>query len=221
IVKLGDEAEAKEDDDLACDLALRAGGVFEHDLNDDAAAARHYERAQRFQLRLPDVLRALDRIYERLGDVAAQARVLAKRIDIESMSSAAGVTTDALYRLARLKLLDAKSLDEGCDLLESALKVAPDYPRAQAVLEAAATMHPKSERLVDIYERVGRTPGREQALVAALTLRAELPGNGPEPLREAVEIARALGDVALAETLLRRLVARATDDTAARAHLTW
>ncbi len=220
LVELAAAAEARQDDDAACDLVLRVGGLFEHDLADDAEAARHYERAQRYHLRLPDVLRALDRIYERLGDSASQARVLAKRIDIES-ASGTDVTTDAIYRLARLKLLKAESLDEGCELLKAALRIAPDFDRAKSALEAAAAIHPRSERLVEIYEQIGKAPGQERALVDALTLRAELPGNGPEPLREAVEIARRLGDASLTELLLRRLIARASDDAAARTHLTW
>ena len=167
------------------------------------------------------MLRALDRIYERLGDSSAQARVLAKRIDVVSMSSGAAATTDALYRLARLKLLKSDSVDEGCDLLVTALQVAPDPERTKSVLGAATARHPKSERLIEIYERVGKMPGQERALVEALSLRAELPGSGPEPLREAAEIARRLSDVTLAESLLRRLVARAGEDDAARAHLCW
>ncbi|MGO8995932.1 MAG: tetratricopeptide repeat protein [Polyangiaceae bacterium] len=219
--ELASAAEARQDDDAACDLALRLGAIYEQDLRDDGEAARSYERAQRFQLRLPDVLRALDRIYERLGDSSAQARVLAKRIDIESMSSGAAATTDAIYRLARLKLIKPDSLDEGCDLLLTALRIAPDYERAKGVLEAAASIHAKSEKLVEIYEQIGKAPGQERALVEALTLRAELPGNGAEPLREATEIARKLGDVALTESLLRRLIARTSEDAAARTHLTW
>jgi tetratricopeptide (TPR) repeat protein len=219
--ELGAAAEARQDDDAACDLALRVGALFEHDLGDDAEAARHYERAQRFQLRLPDVLRALDRIYERLGDSSAQARVLAKRIDVESMSSGAAATTDAIYRLSRLKLLKPDSLDEGCDLLVTALQIAPDYERAKAVLQAATSNHARSERLVEIYERIGKAPGQERALVEALTLRADLPGAGLDPLREASEIALKLEDVSLTESLLRRLIGRASEDSSASSHLTW
>jgi hypothetical protein len=72
-----------------------------------------------------------------------------------------------------------------------------------------------------MYETIGRTPGYERALVEALTLRADLPGNGPEPLREAVDIARKLGDGGLTESLLRKLVTRAQGDAAARDQLTW
>ncbi|HEY2517676.1 MAG TPA: tetratricopeptide repeat protein [Polyangiaceae bacterium] len=218
---LGESAEARDDHEAACDLALRVGQLFEHDLNDDAEAARHYERAQRFHVRVLDVLRALDRIYERLGDTSAQARVLSKRIDVESVATGGPATTDAIYRLARLKLMKAESLNEGCELLLAALRVAPDYPRAKSVLEAAAAIHAKSERLVELYETIGRAPGQERALVEALSLRAELPGGGPESLREAVEIARKLEDVKLTEALLRRLIARASEDAAARRHLSW
>ena len=146
---------------------------------------------------------------------------LAKRIDVESMSSGAAATTDALYRLARLKLLRSDSVEEGCDLLVTALRVAPDLERAKEVLEAATAMHPASERLIEIYEGVGKTPGQERALVAALSLRAGLPGSGPEPLRQAAVVAGDLGDSPLAESLLRRLITRVGDDPAAVSHLAW
>jgi tetratricopeptide (TPR) repeat protein len=219
LLELAREAETRGDEDTACALVMLVGSLHEHDLGDDVAAVAHYERAQKFQLRLPEVLRALDRVYERLGDSAAQARVLAKRIDIESMSSGARASTDAYYRLAHLKMMRAESLDEGCDLLVTALKIVPDPARARSVLEATAPLHPTSARLIAIYETVGRTPGSERALVDALTLRAGLPDSDASPLREAVDVARSLGDMGLAETLLRKLVARATEDTSARPYL--
>jgi tetratricopeptide (TPR) repeat protein len=214
-------AEEKHDEDLAAELWLRVGGMTETELHDDAAAAEHYERAQRFQLRLPDVLRALDRVYERLGDTTAQARVLAKRIDIDSMSSDAPATTDALFRLATLKLLKAETLDEGCDLLLSALAIAPELGRAEAALKAATEAHPREKRLIEIYEKIGRAPGHERALVDALTLRWQLPGGTPEPLREAVQVARGLGDLRMAQSLLRQLVGRAQTDAPEPEHLAW
>ena len=221
LTALAAAAEARGDETLACELSLRVGDVVERELHDDAAAAAHYERAQRFNVRLPDVLRALDRIYERLGDVDAQARVLAKRVDIESMSSGAPATTDALYRLATLKLLREGTLEEGCDLLLSALAIAPELDRAEAALRAATEAHPRETRLIDLYERVGRAEGHERALVEALTLRSQLPGSSPEPLREAVSVARRIGDTRLAESLLRRLVGRGQEGAPDPAHLAW
>jgi tetratricopeptide (TPR) repeat protein len=221
LAALAAAAEARGDETLACELSLRVGDVVERELHDDAGAAAHYERAQRFEVRLPDVLCALDRIYERLGDVDAQARVLARRVEIESMASGAPATTDALYRLATLKLLREGTLEEGCDLLLSALAIAPELDRAEAALRAATEAHPRETRLIDLYERVGRTEGHERALVEALTLRSQLPGGSPEPLREAVSVARHIGDARLAESLLRRLVGRGQEGAPDPAHLAW
>jgi tetratricopeptide (TPR) repeat protein len=107
--------------------------------------------------------------------------------------------------------------------------VAPDFGRAEAVLRAATAMHPADARLVAMYERIGREPGRERALVDALELRAGLPGADAAPFREAATVARALGDAARAEALLRKLVARTEEDGSparaaepqARAQLAW
>ena len=191
---------------LACALMLRLGAVLEADSKDDVRAAATYERALELAERVPDVLYALDRVYERLGDSAAQDRVLAKRIAaLESEGGGAGAS-DALYRLAALRLLSQSTIEQGCDLLASALERDPELDRAEAALKRAVESFPKHVRLLELYERVGRAPGHERALVDALTRRAALPGAASETFREAVEVATRLGDNALAESLLTRFI---------------
>ena len=53
---------------------------------------------------------------------------------------------------------------------------------------------------------MGRQPGQERTLVAALRLRSALSGTGVDTVREAVEVATRLGDADLARDLLARFV---------------
>jgi tetratricopeptide (TPR) repeat protein len=188
----------------ACELHLRVGRVVEKDLGDDRRAARIYERAREYGMREDEILELLDGVYERLGDESAQARVLSARIE----RAQSGVGSDALYRLAALRMRSPDTVDEGCNLLVSALERSNDVDRAEAVLTAAAAAHPKNERILELYERIARTPGHEGALVDALTKRWSLAPTASDPLREAVDLARTRGDAALAESLLRRFLAK-------------
>jgi tetratricopeptide (TPR) repeat protein len=216
-------AEAREragDLTLGSDLFLRLGKVEELELGDDVRAAKTYERAQSLHREFPPdsagdglarkeeiaLLRALDRVYERLGEGDAQGRVLARRAQIESRDDDPHATADALYRLAAFRLAGDESVDEGATLLDKALEVAPDFDRAESILRIAAHAHPAYAHLVTLYERVGRAPGHERALVDALGLRSALDGGTPGPLAEAVEVAQRLGDSALAESILTRFV---------------
>jgi tetratricopeptide (TPR) repeat protein len=230
VERLAETAELAGDVSLASDLFVQLGRVAETDLKDDVRAARTYERAQSFHFEaegspsdgptqpsfLPGpaparkreltVLRALDQVYERLGDRDAQGRILARRAQLESRTTDPEAAADALYRLAALRLVGQETVDEGARLLTHAFESAPDAGRAEAILEIAARAHPQHEGLIALYERVGRSPGRERALVEALALRSALEGGSADPIREAVGVSRQLGDPALAESLLRRFI---------------
>jgi tetratricopeptide (TPR) repeat protein len=198
-VEAGDAASASA-------LFLRLGGVAEADLNDDRKAAALYERAVDLGLRSPDLLRSLDRLFERLGDTSRQARVLAVRIEVESAGGGRGAASDATYRLAALRLASKEGFAQGVEMLGAALDAEPDYDRARGILEKAVAVDASHPALVDLYERVGRQPGQERALVDALRLRIALPASGVETVREAVEVATRLGDADLARSLLARFV---------------
>jgi tetratricopeptide (TPR) repeat protein len=233
VERLADAAERAGNVILAGDLFIQLGKVAENELKDDVRAARTYERAQSFHLesevpssasdaptelsalaasaapsrkRELTILRALDQVYERLGDRDAQGRILGRRAEIESTDDDAEAAADALYRLAALRLLNPETVDKGAELLESALESAPDMGRAETILETATRLHPRHESLVRLYERVGRTPGRERALIEALALRSALEGGSADPIREAVQVSKDLSDPGLAESLLRRFI---------------
>jgi Tfp pilus assembly protein PilF len=193
---------------LACSLLVRLAGVVEHDLKDDPQAASLYERAVALGLRDPDALRALDRVFDRLGDVQKQALVLTMRIEVEGREGGPRSASDATYRLAALRLTSRETFDEGVEMMHTALDLDPQLERAEGALRRAVAMDPTHRRVLDLYEQIGRQPGHEGALVDALRVRSELPGADPSTVREAVEVALRIGDSAQAESLLHRVVER-------------
>jgi tetratricopeptide (TPR) repeat protein len=218
---LVDHAIEAGDVSLACSLLLRLGGVAEGDLHDDARSAELLERAVELGLRSPEVLRALDRVYERLGDSAKQARVLTLRVEVEAHERGPRAAGDAIYRLAALRLSSRDTLDLGVEMMQTAIDLDPQLDRAEEALRRAVAVDPTHRRLIDLYEQVGRQPGHERALVDALRLRSQLPGSDIETVRRAVEVAVRIGDSALAESLLERFAGG--DESASQnvANLAW
>ena len=190
-----------QDAALAGALFVRLARLAETERQDDREAAALYERAVAVRERDRDLYSALDRVYERLGDDAGQARVLGMRVALDAEEG--GASSDALYRLAQLRF-KSNDVDAACEAFEQAFAGDPDAERAEKLLESAAAAHPSSERVVDLYERLARAPGRERVLVDALVKRWSLPNSTTAPMREAVEIADKLEDRDLSESLLRR-----------------
>jgi tetratricopeptide (TPR) repeat protein len=187
---------------LACSLLVRIGAVAEADMRDDRRAAAFYERSVSLGLRSTEVLRALDRVYERLGDEQKQGALLAMRVEVEALEGGPRAASDAIYRLAALRLGSAQTLDEGVEMMRTALDLDPQLDRAEQAIRRAVAIDPTHRRLVDLFEHVGRQPGHERALVEALNLRSRLPGSDADTVREAVEVAMRIGDQSLAESLL-------------------
>jgi tetratricopeptide (TPR) repeat protein len=216
---------APPDAELAGSLFVRLARIAETERRDDREAAELYERAVTVRQTDRELLAALDRVYERLGDDAGQARLLGMRVELDAQEG--GASSDALYRLAQLRF-KSNDVDAACDAFEQAFAGDPDAERAEKLLESAAAAHPTNARVVDIYERLARAPGRERILVDALVKRWTLlsgssaaPGgtsatNATQPMREAVEIAETLEDRELAESLLRRYLEGGQDDKEGR-----
>ncbi len=218
---LVERAVERGDVTLACSLLMRLGRVAENDLDDDSQAASFYERAIDLGLRSAEALRSLDQVLDRLGDVRKQARVLSMRIEVERRESGPRAASDAMYRLAALRLASKETLDEGVQMMREALELDPQLDRAEQALRRAVAMDPTRSLVLDLYEHVGRCPGHEHALVDALKLRSELPGADASTLREAVEVAVRIGDAAQAESLLARAIERQQSASEGVASAAW
>ena len=197
-------------------LRVCLGRARESAAGGDRAATEEYLHAERLleeaaargqddRARLDEVRHALERAYARLGDVEAQASVLEKRFaEARALGLPPAEQADPLYRLAALRLPDKE--EEAASLLESALELDAQPDRAEAALRAALEKSPRSERIARLLERLARRSGRPRALVDALVLLADLEGSTAD-LREAVSVARSLGDHPLGESILRRVLA--------------
>ncbi|MDB4942278.1 MAG: Exonuclease SbcC [Labilithrix sp.] len=217
----GQAPGAAPDPELAGRLYERLAKIAESN-GDDRQAAAFYEEAVALRDRDRDLYAALDRVYARLGDDAGQARVLGARVALDIDEG--GASSDALYRLAQLRF-KSNDVDAACDAFEQAFEGDPDAERGEELLRSAADAHPENPRILDLYERLARAPGRERSLVDALVRRWALPDAGAAPMREAVEIAEKLEDGTLAEQLLRRYLEGGADDPEGRvwalAKLAW
>ena len=213
--------------DVASTLYLRTGNELERTLSDDTRALAAYERALALANagseatpgktgRPPAAthslaaMRALDPVYARLGDVAARTRVLAQRVELEPMDDKAKAA-DPRYSLAELTLAAPDGALDGVRLLTEALNLDGDLARAEAVVRGAVGLHGTDEGLLDLFERIGRSPSHQRALLDALALRATLPNASQESAREAFLVAKELGDLERAEALLVSYVARPDD----------
>ncbi len=203
---LADSAGQAGDAPLASALLVRLATIAEQDLHDDRRSAALYERVVDLDVRTPEVLGALDRVYERLGDEGQRARILAMRIEAETAQGGPRAAIDAIYRLAGLRLASESTLDEGAQMLENALDLEPRLDLAEEALRRASAIDPTNLKLIALLERVGREPGHERALVEALQLRSRLPGADIDTVREAVEMAMRIAQPGIAESLLERFI---------------
>jgi tetratricopeptide (TPR) repeat protein len=203
---LVDTAADAGDVQLACGLLARLGGVVEADIGDGRRAAELYQRAVSLGSRSPELLRSLDRLYGASGDAEKQADVLALQVEMGTIEGGPRAASDAVYRLAALRLASEATLESGVEMIEKALDIDPQLERAGDLLRHALATAPGHAKLLDLYERVGRKEGQERTLVDALRLRSELLGSAVGTVREGVDVAMRLGDGALAAGLLERFV---------------
>ncbi len=113
----------------------------------------------------------------------------------------------------------AELLEKLAEWYERRLK---DPRAAEAALLQALGEEPSREELLLSIERLQREPGRERDLIVTLERRAKLSLDADREgiLREAVGLARSLADSALAERLLRDLLATEPESSWALAELT-
>ena len=113
---------------------------------------------------------------------------------------------DAFYRLAEVRLNNPEARSGAVEVLERALEIAPDMPRAEVMLRKALQVGAPDERIVRLFERVARSSGSEAMLAEAIALIVGLPGMRPESLREGVELAKRIDKTHLAKTMLERAI---------------
>ena len=171
-----------------------------------------------------EVLRALDRVYERLEDRERQgAHPRAARRGRGHGGRPARRERRHLPPRRAAPRLGATRSTRASRCSQNALDLDPQLDRAEETLRQAPwSSDPSHRRLLDLYEHVGRQPGHERALFEALELRS--PPAGERRRRPCARRSRSrcgIGDPALAESLLERFVE--SEQTAAQnvGNLAW
>lgn len=148
---------------------------------------------------------ALSRVYDYLGDASRGSAVLERRVEAQLRSSRPPSDGDLFYRLAKVRLASADTFEQGVELIERALDIAPDFARAQELLAEAAG-NPDPTRVAALLERIARATGDDRALADALAGQIASPEATLALAREGVAVAVRLGDAALAERMLKSAI---------------
>jgi tetratricopeptide (TPR) repeat protein len=154
---------------------------------------------------------ALGRVYDHLGEASAEARILEKRLE-RAGAGAPPTDPDLYFRLARVKLGETKSLEEGLTLLGKALDLRLDAALAQPVLAGLKVPDALLPLLSSVTERVARALGDSRSLAEVLVVRLGQPGASGEALRELLNATAELDD----HNLTQRGLEAALHNTAAQ-----
>ncbi|APR81973.1 DNA double-strand break repair Rad50 ATPase [Minicystis rosea] len=221
VAAIGKLIDAERDAARALELLLLLASALERDAKDDARAVAALVRAEEIVgrsrgalvPRLAEIWSALSAAYDRLGDTIAQEALLGRRI--AAGRATPEETADALYRLAALRLRRREAESDGLALLDRAFAMDPQPDRAESLLREAHAAGADGVAVGGALAHIARRTGRDRALIDALVLISEADPETThtddrlEPLREAVEIAERLADLALVESLLRRALGHA------------
>lgn len=153
---------------------------------------------------------ALGRIYDHLGETAAEARILEQRLS--RAGTAAPPTDPELYfRLARSKLTEAATVSEGLTLLGRALDLRLDPAQAERALAGLQVSEALVPEVAALRERLARALGDARGLAEVLVVKLAQPGAAGDALRELLTATTELGDTELAQ---RGLVAILNNEAA-------
>ncbi|HET7541394.1 MAG TPA: tetratricopeptide repeat protein [Polyangiaceae bacterium] len=156
---------------------------------------------------------ALGRVYDCLGDDSRESRVLERRVAAQLSTAKGAADSDLFYRLAQVRLSDPNGAEQGLQLLERALDIAPDFERARSLLaESGKGLDPA--RVAGLLERIARATGDDRALANALAGQIAAPDATLTRVREGVAVAERLGDAELSERLLKAGLALDTSNEA-------
>jgi len=141
---------------------------------------------------------ALGRIYDHLGDSAAEERILELRL-AHGGSSAPPADPDLYFRLARSKLSNDATLTEGLALLEKALDLRLDAGQATRALASVSASPEQLPQLLPIKERLARALNDARGLAEVLVVKLGGPAASGATLRELLDATGELADTRLAQ----------------------
>lgn len=210
LVSLAEKLESSSRLDLSGSVWLHLGSDAESH-GDDQTAAKFYERAQLTGSAPEESFSALSAIFERTGNARGLTLAL-ERFVAQAGDSNTPKSIEALFRLAEIELCQVATREQGLERLQRALAQDPQTTRCIAILShAVQAVAPTSGMLGELETLARQTNDRAALLLAlfhqGLSNEAKLGG-----LKEAVELAKELGETDKVGVLLRRAVEVATAD---------
>ena len=153
---------------------------------------------------------ALGRIYDHLGETAAEARILEQRLSRAGAGSPPS-DPDLYFRLARSKLINPATAADGLALLGKALDLRLDPAQAQRALAGLEVTDELLPELSALREKLARATGDARGLAEVLVLKLAQPGASGDALAELLAATTELQDMDLAQ---RGLVAVLSNESA-------
>ncbi|MFH1436622.1 MAG: tetratricopeptide repeat protein [Pseudomonadota bacterium] len=204
VEKMLEKTRRPADVHARCELLLQLGEVMERDFENPEKAAGLYAMAEKTGVREVDVWRAAARVAKSLGNDQEQVRLLGLLTGLGEGREETRMS--ALYSLAEVQLSHEDTLEEGLKTLATVMDEDPRYERAGLIVRRASEIHPGSNDILDLYEKIVRKSGDEKMTLHYLEGRIAQPDASLEHAREAVDIALKLEEWERAEKLMLRAV---------------
>jgi tetratricopeptide (TPR) repeat protein len=200
---LEERASGIFDASVAQDMWRRLGAIAETQLKDDRRAIQAYVKAGEQLGDDPEVLAALDRLYERTRDFRALGDVIERRVgvipDVKKQS-------ELFHRLAQLQIGEFQERSLGLGTLRQALERDVENRAARESLEALTDDATLFEEAAEALEGVYRTQNDNSRLTALHEKRITYAGSARERTRIRLDLAKLLedrgGDVKRAQAVL-------------------
>jgi tetratricopeptide (TPR) repeat protein len=202
---LSERAQSTFDADLARFLYATLGRIQEQELDDPKAAISAYEEAVRQAGDQPELLLALDRLYEKTHNYDSLVEILERRA---SVAGTEYEQAEICYRMATIQREQWNDSSRCLLSLRRALEYSPSHEGAIRELEALLADSDFFEEVSEILESVYRTLNDTTRLAALFERRIGLAGSSEERLEARRTLARVLeeevGDVAAAQRILQQ-----------------
>lgn len=195
-------------DDAPClaDLLLRAADVSENDLAAYEKAMGFLRRAEQTGCRSAEVASVLARVAVKAGDLVEHKRSVGNLRRLMEAETDDVEKADVCYRLAEAEMGQVEMREQGIAHLGQAVELAPNLPRATAIVQGAKVPDVALSRILPVYEKVARASKDPRLLLDFLERKAALPDVAMPELREAVDLAVSVGEAERAERLLYRAI---------------
>ncbi len=213
---LTERAQATFDADLARFLYATLGRISEQELGDPAAAIAAYEEAVRQAGDQPELLQALDRLYDKTKNYESLVEILERRASIADTEYE---QAELCYRMAIIQREQFHDSSRCLLSLRRALEYSPSHEGAVRELEVLLGDSEFFEEVSEILETVYRTLNDTTKLAALFERRIGLASSSEERLEARRTLARVLedevGDVAAAQRILQQGVVEEPSNLAA------